>query len=165
MCKFVPYNVQTYMQDKRHVSLEGLELKLRSAWDERGMLTFAEVEKDIPFAIKRMFWITDVPYGAKRGGHSHSTCMEMVCCVKGWFSLLLDNGRERCSFFMDTPTRGVIIPAGVWCTLEDFSEDCVVVVCASEEYSREGYTWDYEEFLQKNGEMIILTNENTTIQH
>ncbi len=135
------------MPSKVHVPLDGLELRLRSASDQRGMLTFAEEGTDFPFPLQRMFWITNVPPGAKRGGHSHNTCWEVVCCVHGSFRLTLDNGRDRREFILDSPSRAVIIPAGVWCILEDFAPDTAVVVGASEEYKREGYTWDYEEFL------------------
>lgn len=136
------------MQDERYVPLDGLEVHMRSARDHRGLLTFAEGMKDIPFALKRMFWITDVPPGAKRGGHAHNTCMEMVCCVKGRFRLVLDNGRERREFVLDSPGYAVIIPAGVWCSLEDFAEGSVVLVGASEEFSLAGYVKDYDAFIQ-----------------
>ncbi len=121
---------------------------MRSVSDSRGMLTFAEGEKDFPFPLKRMFWITDVPPGARRGGHAHNSCAEVVCCVQGRFILTLDNGRERREFVLDSPTYGVIIPAGVWCSLEDFADGSIVLVGASEEYSAEGYTWDYDTFIK-----------------
>lgn len=136
------------MQDRRYVSLDGLEVRLRSCRDDRGLLTFAEERKDVPFALQRMFWITDVPPGAKRGGHAHSSCMEMVCCVNGHFRLVLDNGRDRREFILSSPTYAVIIPAGVWCSLEDFSEGSVVLVGASEAYSPDGYIKDYDGFVQ-----------------
>ncbi len=136
------------MQDEVYVPLEGLEVRLRSSRDNRGMLTFAEAMRDFPFRLERMFWITDVPPGAKRGGHAHSTCTEIVCCVRGCFRLILDNGRDRREFVLDSPTYAVIIPAGVWCSLEDFAEDSIVLVGASEEYSPEGYTWSYEDYVR-----------------
>lgn len=137
------------MQDDRYVSLDGLEVHMRSSRDHRGLLTFVEETKDFPFQLKRMFWITDVPSGARRGGHAHNTCMEIVCCICGRFRLVLDNGRDRCEFVLDSPTYAVIIPAGVWCLLEDFSKDCVVLVGASEEYSLDGYVKDYDEFIKR----------------
>lgn len=136
------------MQDKIYVPLDGVEVHLHSCRDDRGLLTVAEGMKDIPFPLKRMFWITDVPHGTKRGGHAHNTCKEIVCCVKGGFRLVLDNGRDRREFVMDSPAYGVIIPAGVWCSLEDFAEGSVVLVGASEEYSLEGYVKDYDDFIK-----------------
>lgn len=136
------------MQDERYVPLDGLEVHMRSARDDRGLLTFMEGMKDFPFPLKRMFWITDVPAGTRRGGHAHNTCMEMVCCVRGSFRLVLDNGRDRREFFLNSPTYGVVIPAGVWCSLQDFAADTVVLVGASEEFSLAGYVKDYDAFIK-----------------
>ena len=131
--------------------LDNLEVQLRSVRDSRGLLTFAEEMKDIPFPLKRMFWITDVPQGAKRGGHAHTSCKEIVCCVKGCFRLVISNGVEEREFILDSPDRAVIIPEGVWCSLEDFAKDTVVVVGASEEYRTEGYIRDYDEYMTVYG--------------
>jgi hypothetical protein len=70
------------MKEEKSIPLDNLEVHFRSVRDSRGLLTFAEEMKDFPFPIKRMFWITDVPEHAKRGGHAHTTCKEIVCCVK-----------------------------------------------------------------------------------
>lgn len=126
---------------------------MRSSGDDRGLLTFAEEMKDFPFPLKRMFWITDVPGGARRGGHAHATCREIVCCVCGHFRLVVSNGRERREFLLDRPDYAVIIPEGVWCSLEDFAEGTVVVVGASEEYSPAGYIRDYDEFMAAYGDV------------
>ncbi|MBQ5643174.1 MAG: FdtA/QdtA family cupin domain-containing protein [Bacteroidaceae bacterium] len=135
------------MIKERYTPLDNLELHFRSARDSRGLLTFAEEMKDFPFALKRMFWITDVPVGARRGGHAHTTCKEVVCCVKGSFRLVVSNGREIREFTLDSPDHAVIIPEGVWCSLEDFAKDTVVVVGASEEYDTGGYIRDYDEYM------------------
>lgn len=134
------------MKKDGFTSLDNLEVHFRSFMDERGLLTFAEESDDIPFPLKRIFWITDVPTGAKRGGHAHMTCKEIVCCVKGSFRLIIKNGKESREFILDKPDYAVIIPEGVWCSLEDFAQDTVVVVGASEEYSVQGYIRDYDEF-------------------
>lgn len=133
--------------------LDNLEVQFRSVRDSRGLLTFAEEMKDFPFPLKRMFWITDVPMGARRGGHAHTTCKEIVCCVKGSFRLVISNGYERREFVLDSPDRAVIIPEGVWCSLEDFAKDTVVVVGASEDYCTEGYIRDYDEYMAVYGHM------------
>lgn len=137
------------MQNNIFVPLDNLEVHMRSFRDARGLLTFAEEHNDIPFTLKRIFWITDVPPGAKRGGHAHNTCMEIVCCLQGRFRLVLDNGRERRNFILDSPTYAIIIPAGVWCSLEDFSNGSVVLVGASEEFSLTGYIKNYDDFIQR----------------
>ena len=115
--------------------------------DERGRLTFAQEGDHLPFPIKRMFWITDVPQGAERGGHAHTTCQEVVCCVSGSFLLTVDNGSERREFLLDSPQRAVVIPCGLWCTLTHFAPGTVVVVGASEAYTTEGYIRTYEDYL------------------
>lgn len=135
------------------VALDDLEVKFRSHTDSRGVLTFAEEIRDIPFELKRMFWITEVPAGAKRGGHAHTTCKELLCCVSGSFKLVVFNGREKREFFLNKSDYGVIIPEGVWCSLEDFSENTVVLVGASEEYSEEGYIRDFDEYQERYCEM------------
>lgn len=135
------------MKKDGFTSLDNLEVHFRSFMDERGLLTFAEENADIPFPLKRIFWITDVPAMAKRGGHAHTTCKEIVCCVRGSFRLVIKNGMESREFILDRPDYAIIIPEGVWCSLEDFAEGSVVVVGASEEYSMQGYIRDYEEFV------------------
>ena len=139
------------MKKEKHAPLDNLEVHLRSNRDSRGLLTFAEETKDIPFPLKRMFWITDVPEDARRGGHAHTTCKEIVCCVKGSFRLKIDNGQENREFLLDRPDYAVVIPEGVWCSLEEFAQDSVVVVGASEEFSLEGYIRDFDEFMSIYG--------------
>lgn len=131
--------------------MDNLEVHLRSNQDSRGLLTFAEETKDIPFPLKRMFWITDVPEKAKRGGHAHTTCKEIVCCVKGCFRLKIDNGRECREFLLNRPDYAVVIPEGVWCSLEEFAQDSVVVVGASEEFTLDGYIRDFDDFMSIYG--------------
>ncbi len=116
--------------------------------DERGSLTFATRGTEIPFCVERVFWIHDVPQGARRGGHSHSTCSEVVVAVAGSFRMTVDNGRERQTVVMDSPNRGILIPAGMWCELTDFQPGTVVVVMASQPYDASGYCNCYEDFLK-----------------
>lgn len=148
------------MTNDRYASLDNLEVHLRSFRDERGLLTCAEESKDLPFPLKRLFWITDVPEDAKRGGHAHMTCKEIVCCVRGSFRLIVSNGEDRREFVLDTPNYAVIIPEGVWCSLEDFAKDTVVVVGASEDYSTEGYIRDYDEFMSVYGNVADGKDSN-----
>jgi dTDP-4-dehydrorhamnose 3,5-epimerase-like enzyme len=128
-------------------SLEGLEVQLQAIKDNRGVLTFSEVNSEIPFPVKRIFWITEIPQGAKRGGHAHMTCKEFLCCVNGSFKLTLKNMHETRTFFLDSSDKAVYIPEGIWCSLEDFAPGTVIMVAASEHYSCEGYIYDYEEYV------------------
>lgn len=117
------------------------------ASDARGMLCFATAMKEIPFPIERVFWIYDVPEYKCRGGHSHRVCSEVVVAVCGGFRMILDDGQQRYSIQMNTPSRGILVPAGIWCELEDFQPGTVVVVMASHPYDATGYCNDYETYL------------------
>lgn len=115
--------------------------------DDRGALSFAEAGKDIPFDVKRVFWIYDVPGDKRRGGHSHNTCSEVVFAVSGSFTMLVDDARVRVGVRMNVRNKGIVIPAGMWCELCDFAEGTVLVVLASQEYDAKGYTHNYDEFV------------------
>lgn len=115
--------------------------------DNRGSLTFVE-GVTLPFSIKRMFWITSVPKGAVRGGHAHASCSEAVFAVSGSFRMHLSNGKDECSVMLHGPGQGILVPAGMWCDLTDFSDDCVCVVAASEPYDGKGYINTYENYLK-----------------
>ena len=121
-------------------------IDIPSVTDERGSLAFAEAERCVPFPVKRVFWIYDIPEGARRGGHVHWSCSEVVVALKGGFTMVLDDAQERISVRVDNPTRGLLVPAGIWCELIDFDPETLVVVMASEEYNSEGYTHDYETY-------------------
>lgn len=113
--------------------------------DARGSLCFAEWHH-LPFEPKRVFWIFGVPEGARRGGHSHATCAEVVFPVSGSFDMTVDTGRERTTLHMDRPDTGIYIGPNVWCELSGFAPDTVCIVVASEDYDPEGYVNDYETF-------------------
>ena len=114
--------------------------------EKRGTLTFMENDVHIPFSAKRVFWIQDVPEGETRGGHAHRTCHEAVFALKGKFSITVDDGTMHGSLVLDSQDKGLLIPAGVWCSLEDFSSDSLCLVVASQEYDEYGYINDYEQF-------------------
>ena len=116
--------------------------------DDRGCLCFAEGGTHVPFRIERVFWIFGVGEGQTRGEHAHRTCAEAIFPVHGRFDIEVDDGRCRKTFAMDRPERGILIPAGVWCCLKNFSPDAVCLVAASQPYLAEGYINDYDEFLK-----------------
>ena len=121
-------------------------LPIPSASDERGALAFAEAGSTIPFDVRRVFWIYDIPKEARRGGHAHWTCAEVVVPVRGAFTMLVDDGKVRAEVRMESPTTGILIPAGVWCELKDFDKDTVLVVMASHPYDSGGYVHDYKDY-------------------
>ena len=115
--------------------------------DERGCLSFLEGCRDIPFEVKRVFWITDVPAGQTRGGHAHWTCHEVVFPVTGSFEIEVDDGLCCRTLRMERSNEGILIPAGVWCELRDFAPGTVCVVVASQEYDASGYAHIRDEWL------------------
>lgn len=126
-------------------------IELTNAIDERGILTHGEVKRELPFAVKRVFWITKIPTDCSRGGHAHKTNIQLVFCVNGSFVLDVYDGCEQKSYMLDDAGRGVLVYAGEWCNLHDFSNDCTIVVLASEEYNAAGYLntrEEYEEWLK-----------------
>lgn len=122
-------------------------LKGTSFVDERGVLTFVE-GRVLPFAVKRIFWISSVPKGKKRGGHAHRTCSEVVFAATGSFCIHLSDGIKHTTIRISSPGDGVVVPAGVWCDLDEFSADCVCVVAASQAYDPQGYINSYEAYLE-----------------
>ncbi len=117
--------------------------------DERGALTVTDLQanKDLPFGVERVFWITDVPEHAVRGSHAHQTCWECIVAVSGAFSLHLTalDGTKRV-YRLTSPDQGLIVAPMVWCELTAFTPDAVCLCLASGVYDPEGYINSYEDF-------------------
>lgn len=116
--------------------------------DPRGNLAVIEKEV-IPYAIKRVYYLHDVPSGAYRGGHSHKECKELLIAISGSFEVILDNGVTKERVTLNKPNQGLLIDIGIWRELENFSSAAVCLVLASHEYDEEDYVRDYQEFLHK----------------
>lgn len=116
--------------------------------DLRGNLTVAEGMKNVPFEIKRAYWVYDVPGGESRGGHAHKKLKQLVIALSGSFTVTLDNGKERETVLLNHPYQGLIIETNTWRTLDDFSSGAVCLVLASEPFEEEDYIRDYNEFLK-----------------
>ena len=117
--------------------------------DIRGSLTAGELEKHIPFAIKRYFVVFDVPSAETRGEHAHLKCHQYLVCLKGSLNLVVDDGRRRQEFVMNTPTLGIHLSPMVWGIQYKYSPDAVLLVLASEHYDNEDYIRDYNDFLSR----------------
>lgn len=115
--------------------------------DPRGNLTVAQAYKDVPFNIKRTYWVYDVPAGECRGGHAHKQCKELIIALSGSFHLNLDNGAEQKTFLLNHPYEGILVETNTWRTLDDFSSGAVCLVLASEYFEEEDYIRDYQDFL------------------
>lgn len=125
----------------------GQIITLPKITDPRGNLTVAE-GADLPFAIKRAYWVYDVPGGESRGGHAHKKLWQLLVAVSGSFTVTLDNGQRKEKYLLNHPWQGLIIKNNTWRTLEDFSSGAVCLCLASEEYSEEDYIRDYNDFLK-----------------
>ena len=124
-------------------------LDLPKIYDPRGNLTVAEQMKSVPFEVKRVYWTYDVPAGERRGGHAHKECVEFIIAVSGSFTVTLDDGKgNRKDFHLNHPRQGLLVPTGIWRTLEDFSSGAVCLVLASELYDEDDYIYEYEDFLK-----------------
>jgi bifunctional acetyl transferase/isomerase len=126
----------------------GKIIELPRITDPRGNLTVAEADKNIPFDIKRVYWLYDVPGGECRGGHAHKQIKEILIAVSGSFHVTLDNGKEKQTFLLNHPYQGLLIDTKTWRTLDDFSSGAVCVVLASDFYDENDYIYDYNDFLQ-----------------
>lgn len=115
--------------------------------DLRGNLSVVEFQKDVPFEVKRCFWVYGVPGREVRGEHAHFNCHQFVMCVAGSVQLVLDNGHERAQVSLDHPSLGVHIPPMKWGIQYKYSDDAVLVVFASHLYDAEDYIRDYGSFL------------------
>ena len=122
---------------------------LPKIYDPRGNLTVAEQMKNVPFEVKRVYWTYDVPAGERRGGHAHKECVEFIIAVSGSFTVTLDDGKgNRKDFHLNHPWEGLLVPTGIWRTLEDFSSGAVCLVLASELFDEDDYVYDYNDFLE-----------------
>jgi dTDP-4-dehydrorhamnose 3,5-epimerase-like enzyme len=116
--------------------------------DPRGNLTFIEQENHIPFAIKRVYWIYDVPGGQERGGHAFKEQQEFIVALSGSFDVVVDDGNEKQAYNLNRSYYGLYIPAGLWRQMQNFSTNAVVLVLSSTFFSEEDYIRDYDDFLK-----------------
>ena len=115
--------------------------------DERGQLVALEEFKDIPFEIKRVYYMYDTGEGIHRGFHAHKTLKQILICIHGSCKVLLDNGEEKKIVSLEKPYEGLYIAHNMWREMYDFSPDAILMVLASEYYDESDYIRDYDEFL------------------
>lgn len=113
-----------------------------------GNLSVIQSEDTIPFDVKRVFFIFDVPGGESRGGHSHRKIKEFIVAVSGSFSVTLDDGQNRRTVMLNRPYFGLLVEPGVWLTLDDFSSGAVALVMTSDHYTPEDHIKDYKKYLE-----------------
>lgn len=121
-------------------------IDLRKISDPRGNLTVIEGNGDIPFEIKRVYYLYDVPGGESRGAHAHKELYQLLIAANGSFSVILDDGNEKVTYNLKRPYYGLLIVPGIWRDLDDFSSGSVCLCLASEHYEADDYIRDYDEF-------------------
>lgn len=114
--------------------------------DPEGNLTPIEGGRHVPFEIKRVFYLYDVPGGATRAGHALKTCQQFIIAMSGSFDVMLDDGTDTKRYHLNRSYTGLYVPALIWRELENFSSGSVCTVLASEVYDEKGYYRDYKEF-------------------
>jgi len=115
--------------------------------DERGSLISLEQQKNIPFKIKRVYYIYGTKTDMVRGKHAHPNLKQVAVCVNGSCKFLLDNGKEKQTVELNSPDVGLYIGKNIWREMYDFTPDCVLMVLANEYYNEEEYIRDYQRFL------------------
>lgn len=116
--------------------------------DDRGMLVSLEEFNDIPFEIKRVYYMYDTKEGVHRGFHAHKSLEQILVCIHGSCKVLLDNGKDKKIVSLEKPYEGLYISNKMWREMYDFSPDAVLMVLASEVYKEEDYIRDYDAFLK-----------------
>jgi hypothetical protein len=122
-------------------------LQLPQVHAEGGNITAINNLAEIPFEIKRLYYLYDVPGGETRGGHGHKELQQLIVAASGSFDFIVDDGNTKRTFSLNRPNMGVYLPAGLWRELENFSSGSICLVLASSEYSEDDYIRNYQSFL------------------
>lgn len=126
-------------------------LELPKISDPRGNLTFIEANRHIPFEIRRVYYLYDVPGGAERGGHAHKALHEFIIAISGSFDVVLDDGSHKKRFHLNRSYFGLYICPMIWRELDNFSSGAVCMVLASDFYDESDYLRDYDAYLAALG--------------
>ena len=123
--------------------------------DPRGNLSYVEQNNQIPFEIKRTYWIYDVPGGESRGGHAYKTTDEFIIAISGGLDVVVDDGNQKKTFTLNRSYYGLYVPRGLWRTMDNFSTNSFALEFASTKYDRKDYVEDFNEYvrLKRNGEI------------
>lgn len=122
-------------------------IKLQTKADKNGALVALEENRNIPFTIKRVYYIFDTEDGFVRGRHSHKNLQQVLICVKGSCKIRLDDGIGKTEIVLDSPDLGLLVKSNIWREMYDFSIDCVLMVLADQYYNEDDYIRNYQDFL------------------
>ncbi|KFZ29204.1 dTDP-6-deoxy-3,4-keto-hexulose isomerase [Pseudidiomarina atlantica] len=124
-------------------------INFKSLGDARGDLVALESERNIPFHVKRVYYLFGTNSGESRGYHAHKKLRQVAICVAGKCRMVLDDGKIRDEFWLSQPTVGIMIDQLVWHEMHDFSDDCVLLVLADDYYDESDYVRDYDNFIKQ----------------
>ena len=125
-------------------NLQPKEIAIKQIADERGVLSFL----DLPFEVKRFYMISSNTKALPRGNHAHKKLFQFLFCAQGSMSIKLSDPHRKYSYRLSTATTGILIPPGYWRTLDEFGEDSICIVMASEHYDETDYIRDYDEYIE-----------------
>ncbi|WP_261857313.1 sugar 3,4-ketoisomerase [Photobacterium sanguinicancri] len=121
-------------------------INFQSHGDQRGSLVSIERNKNIPFDVRRIYYIFDTKSGVHRGFHAHKKLKQIAVVLKGSCRFILDNGSEKVDLLLDSAEKGLLIESFIWREMYQFSEDCILLVIADSEYDEDDYIRNYDEF-------------------
>ena len=122
-------------------------IELPKVTDPRGNLTVIEGQRHIPFEVKRVYWLYDVPGGAQRAGHGHRVLKQFLVAASGSFDVIVDDGSERRRFFLNRSYYGLYLPPMIWREIDNFSSGAVCLSLASDHFDESDYIREYPEFV------------------
>ena len=123
-------------------------IKIPNILDRRGNLAHIENKGIIPFSVKNVFYLYDVPSGSKRGGHAHRKLQQLLIAVSGSFDVIINDGSTEETISLNRPNKGLLIPPMIWREMENFSNGSVCLVLASMKYDESDYFRDYKEYVE-----------------
>ena len=123
-----------------------IKLKFPRIKDSRGNISFIENSIHVPYDIKRVYYLYDIPANSKRGGHAHRTTQQTIIAVSGSFDVHIDNGKEKLTIHLNRPYEGLLLPNMIWREIDNFSSGSNCLVIASELYDEKEYIRDYSNF-------------------
>ena len=133
---------------KMHSVEDCIMIDLPKIHNDAGNLTFLENSKNIPFDIKRIYYLYDVPMGSERGGHGHYELEQYIVAASGSFTFVLDDGTTKKKVFLNDPSKALYIKSGIWREIENFSSGSICLVLASHVYEESDYIRDYGDFIK-----------------
>lgn len=122
-------------------------IELKQIHNRAGNITIVEHNESIPFSIKRIYYLYDIPGKVERGGHAHKKLQQLIVAASGSFNITLNDGKIKRSFTLNHPNQGLLVLPGIWRELNDFSSGSVCLVLASELYDESDYIRDLNEFI------------------